>query len=373
MDIDPALRLYPGQEALTPAQETEAQRFAAERIAAQLSTEPVDEPAADALLVQSYTVAQLPPPARILWVDGPMQLVQLVVPSASLFVADHVKDDVEESVVGGVIERVRASMWWGDRGPKGWEFERDTRSAEEKSMVGDIWRSVARHVGHVESLVRQHVWTSVKGVPWHSESSWASVHAYYHANYLAVYRFFDEYLEPNDLHAFAHFNELVSGYWLGRQRAIIVRRPRVLARDAAGRLHSATGKCVEYRDGWGLYAWHGTQATEKSIMAPETLTREDFLNAPNFEMERFIQERMGDRFMAELGGQVIDAGPAGVLYEVVLGEREPKRVARYVQLQDASTARQYFLYVPSTIQTAAEAAAWSFWLYGEAYRPMQET
>ncbi|HEY7341389.1 MAG TPA: hypothetical protein VH591_10945 [Ktedonobacterales bacterium] len=202
----------------------------------------------------------------------------------------------------------------------------------------------------------------------------ASVCAYRHASDLAVYRFFDEYLGPNDLHALSHFNELVSGYWLGRRRAIIVRRPRVLARDADGRLHSATGKCVEYRDGWGFYAWHGTQATEKSVMAPETLTREDFLHARNYEVEHFIQERMGDRFMAVLGGRVIDAGPRGVLYEVVVGERETERLARYVQLQDAATARQCFKFVPPTIQTAAEAVAYILWLDdGETYRPLQET
>ena len=50
-----------------------------------------------------------------------------------------------------------------------------------------------------------------------------------------------------------------------------------------------------------------------------------------------------------------------------------ERVARYVQVQDASTPRQYFLRVPPTIQTAAEAVAWSFGLSVEDYGPAQET
>jgi hypothetical protein len=368
MDIDPALRLYPGQEALTPAQEAEAQRFAAERIAAQNSTEPVDEPAAEALLVQSYAAAHLPPPTRILWVDGPLQLVHLVPPTRR-FVAV----DMDRRVVGRVIERVRASMWWGDRGAKGWEFERDSRSAEEKSVAGHIWDSVYRHVGDGGWLVLRNLEDSVEGSLWRRRSIMASVCAYRHASDLAVYRFFDEYLGPNDLHALSHFNELVSGYWLGRRRAIIVRRPRVLARDADGRLHSATGKCVEYRDGWGFYAWHGVRVPERVIHAPETLTREDFLGENDVEVRRVIQERMGDRFVSTLGGQVIDTGPRGTLYEVRLPGDDPEGVARYVQLQDASTARQYFLRVPSTIQTAEEAVAWSFQLTVEEYRPAQET
>ena len=52
---------------------------------------------------------------------------------------------------------------------------------------------------------------------------------------------------------------------------------------------------------------------------------------------------------------------------------DPEQVARYVQVQDASTERQYFLRVPPTIQTAAEAVAWSFGLPGKEYRPEQET
>ena len=82
---------------------------------------------------------------------------------------------------------------------------------------------------------------------------------------------------------------------------------------------------------------------------------------------------MGERFVPELGGVVIDRSPRGTLYEVALPEDDPEGVARYVQVQDASTERQYFLRVPPTIQTAAEAVAWSFGLSGEDYHPADET
>jgi hypothetical protein len=107
-------------------------------------------------------------------------------------------------------------------------------------------------------------------------------------------------------------------------------------------------------------------------LSPETLTREDFLNERNIEVRRLIQERMGQRFVWELDGTFIDGGPRGVLYEVLL-PGDPEQVARYVQVQDASTERQFFLRVPPTIQTAEEAVAWSFGLSVEDYRPAQET
>ena len=52
---------------------------------------------------------------------------------------------------------------------------------------------------------------------------------------------------------------------------------------------------------------------------------------------------------------------------------DPERVARYVQVQDASTPRQYFLRVPPTVTTADEAVAWTWGMSTEQYRPSRET
>jgi hypothetical protein len=141
-----------------------------------------------------------------------------------------------------------------------------------------------------------------------------SVAAYYdtvNPPTLAFYRFFDVYFAPNDLHALAQFNERVSGHQLGKEVAFIVRRPRVLSRDEEGRLHSEMGKCLEYRDSWGFWAWHGVRVPEQVILALEVLSREDSLNEEHVEVRSVIQERMGNRFVRELGGQVMDSGPRG--------------------------------------------------------------
>ena len=174
-------------------------------------------------------------------------------------------------------------------------------------------------------------------------------------------------------HALARFNLLVSGYWLGTEDAVLTRRPKELSRDAQGRLHGADGKSIAYHDGWGWYVWHGVRVEEKVILAPEALTRNDFLNEWDVEARRIIQERMSEQFLSKVGGVMLDSGPCGTLYEVRLSEDELEGVARYVQVQDASTDRQYCLRVPPTIRTAAEAVAWSFGLSAESYAPTHET
>jgi hypothetical protein len=247
-------------------------------------------------------------------------------------------------------------------------------------LLGLITTSVeARILGQVANLVADRVADTVEaGVTADGEGAdpeervWSSVGAYYEASWLSAFSFLDSALAPNALQALAHFNQMVSGYWLGTEIALLVRRPTSLSLDERGRLHSTTGRAITYPNGWGCYAWHGVRVPEKVILAPERLSRDDFLNERNGELRRVIQERMGTRFVPELGGVVIDAGPRGALYEVALPD-DPEQVARYLQMQDASTERQYFLRVPPSIQTAAEAVAWSFGLSGEEYHPAQET
>ncbi len=82
---------------------------------------------------------------------------------------------------------------------------------------------------------------------------------------------------------------------------------------------------------------------------------------------------MGERFVSELGGIVLDSSPRGILYEVRLPADDPEGVARYVQVQDASSERRYFLRVPPSIQTAAEAVAWTFQVAEDDYHPVRET
>src|ERR1051326_3759703 len=289
--IHDQLRIRPGQEHLTWQQEAEARRFATERIAAQLSTESVDESETEALLRHAYEVAGLPPPQHIRWVDGPLHLVETL-----------------------ALQPRLDGRWWSVR-PSVGRARKDLKGRIKSSLKAHAWLKVETRVKHrVQEGVERSVMWSVYNRVWHSAPAgwhtsvkaglWASVQAYEDAPWLALYRFFDEYLAPNALHALAHFNERVSGYWLGQQEGILVRRPRLLTRDAAGCLHSEKGKCLAYHDGWGFYAWHGVQVPEKVILAPEQLTRQDWSEAENVEVRRVMQERMGSNLVSDVGGRV---------------------------------------------------------------------
>lgn len=279
---DPRFRLREGQQALTATQAAEAERFAAEHVRAQLATGPVDEQAAEELLVGAYAAARVDAPHHIHWLDGPLELVAVLAQNEHWFwvpdeyyervpqcvwddsriVADEIRllgsaggesvDDRVRRTPRNVEERLKEGLGFrlvrdvfGHVGHRTWEPVRET--------VGErIWRAVGDAVGRsLPPWIRDSIWGALDYSLWHSISAYDEVFA------MADALFIDTYFATNEARALAQFNALVSGYWLGRAVALVVRRPRLLAFDEAGRLHSTTGPCVEYRDGWGVYAWHG--------------------------------------------------------------------------------------------------------------------
>src|SRR5579859_1740556 len=102
------LKLWKGQQELTPEQEAEARRFALERIKTHLATEPVDEQEAEAWLRQAYQVAGLAPPTRIHWLDGPLQLVDTLATANGWGSAEA---SVEANVWGSAEASVEANGW----------------------------------------------------------------------------------------------------------------------------------------------------------------------------------------------------------------------------------------------------------------------
>jgi hypothetical protein len=394
--IGAALRLHRGQQTLSPEQQAEARHFVERRICAYLTTTPVDEPAAEALLAQAYKAAGLASPHHIHWLDGPLELVAVLAQSDEWHVMDElyreriphcVWDDsvIEDDEIGLLdvagpasvddrIRRVGHDVKTRLQTALGFQFVRHVRASvgwrlrDVRVAVGEgIWRAVAGAVNRpLTPWFRSSVWGAL------SYSLWHAVSAYDQADDMADLLFFDAYYAPNEARALAQFSEYVSGFWCGKTVAILVHHPTLLTFDEEGRLHNASGPSVTFRDGWEIYAWHGVCVPERFISAPDELNRDDFFGAENVETRRLIQERMGTRFVEEVGGRFIAGGAQGVLYEVDLPE-DPERVAHYVQVADPSTRREYYLRVPPTISTVEEAVAWTFGLSASEYRPAQES
>jgi hypothetical protein len=256
----PCSKIEPGQEQLTLKQEAYVYQFSAERIAAQLSCTPIDEQEAEDHLCRAYRVAGLEPP-RMNWVDSPLSLVHGPLPQsvwasvlgktwvsegntplpwAARTAVDIIAIDIKDSVLTRATESIRESV--------------------EESVMDTTWASGENSTGGSRRA----------NLP---DLLWASVRGYAQGKWFAPYRFLHEAYEETPLIHLALFNEMVSGYWLGKNEAWLVRKPRHLHHDGWS-LHDPQGMCVEYRDGWGFYAWHGTRVPEQLIRPSEHLARE---------------------------------------------------------------------------------------------------
>ena len=119
--------------------------------------------------------------------------------------------------------------------------------------------------------------------------------------------------------------------------------------------------------------WHGVRVPEYVIMRPHKITPDKIMNEQNTEVARAMLERYGqDNFIRNGGFTIQQSDDYGELYRVEFANRDEPIVA--VKVKDASTDREYFLYVPPHIQTAHEGIAWTFGYDNVTdYNPDKET
>ena len=162
------------------------------------------------------------------------------------------------------------------------------------------------------------------------------------------------------------------GYRVEQKDTLYLAPTPLVKIDELNRFHSLSKPAISWKGGTEIYMVHGVRVDKKIILHPEKLTKKDWMNESNQEVRRVIQEQMGERFVKAIGSKEIHKSSRGRLVEIDISP-DPEKVARYVEVQDSSTARKYFLRVPPGTQTADEAVAWTFGLDVESYKPEQET
>jgi hypothetical protein len=148
-------------------------------------------------------------------------------------------------------------------------------------------------------------------------------------------------------------------WWPFAGACILTERPCAIRRDENNRLHSETSAAIEYRDGWGVCAWHATRIPEEWIKNRACLTPKKAMAVTNLEQRRAAIGLLGwDNILAALKFKTIDADPdpqIGTLIEVKLSDlRAP---ARFLRVK-CGTGRSFSMGVPPTAKTAIEAQAW---------------
>jgi hypothetical protein len=336
-----------------------------------LCTKPANREKAEAGIIKAYAAVGLPAP-KIVWTTSPLAngLTREILKKLSK--EDFEKflgDSVGASVRASVGDSVRDSVWASVRASVG-------------ASVGDsVWASVGASVGDsvgasVRASVGASVWDSVRASV--GASVWDSGYGQHDAAFTAYVEFFRNELGLADqTEKWEGNREIVenAGWYLPHKNICWVsERHTTLKVDDRGRLHCEDGPALEYPDGFGIYAWHGTKIPEEWIKDKKSLTPEIALKHQNMEQRRAACEILGwAKILKQLNAKSIDRDEdpqIGELLEVDIPDIGKEKFIRVL----CGTGREFAIPVPPEMKTALQANAWTYGIEDfKAYKPEVRT
>src|SRR3990167_985612 len=360
---------------LTPDHEAKFSEYIEKWIKIGLCTDPADRPTAEKAIVESYKLAGLNPPKKIVWCGSPlsMGITRAIVLENSVrdSVRNSVKDSVKDSVGNSVRDSVRNSVWDSVR--------KLVRNSVGDSVENSVENSVKDSVGNsVGNSVRDSVWNSVYNSVRSSvyNSVGYSIYGQHDAGWLSFYDYFNEVvgLKEETYKVQGLISLAKSAGWALPYENIcwVSERHQVLNRDNRGRLHFLTGPSVMYPDGWEIYAINGVLVPEKVVKQPESYTEEEIKNEKNSEVIRVLAERLGwDKFLNIIGSKRIDVWVdprTGLVYELLdtkerRGELQPRFLKMESPTLNDGSKPFYMEPVDPGLRTAKAARKWqlAYW------------
>lgn len=192
-------------------------------------------------------------------------------------------------------------------------------------------------------------------------------------SWLSFYKYFIEVVGL-DLEKITGLLELANHTgWYNAYEDVVVfqHRPEYIKFDEDNRLHCETGPAIRYRDGYSVYAWHGTRVPAEWIENKESLTAKIALTWENVEQRRCACEILGwVKVLSSLDCKVIDSDPdpmIGDLLEVDIPDIGREKFLQVV----CGTGRTFAIPVPPEMNTALEANAWSYGVEPDLLRELE--
>jgi len=343
---------------LTPEQETQLKVYAKKWRAVGLSTEPANRPEAEKGVRLAYELAGLNPPKEIIWFDSPMKMLKApllswarILKTFNITLKLPLRLDVGRKIGWRIATQAKLDVLF------------------ELKSAGVLWSKF------LSAIPTQSLWLirSEIGIDVESEV----IYGQHDSHWLGIYDYcFNELNLVVQTQALAGLLIVAqnANWWMPfKTVCYISERPNYLNLNVENLPHCEDGQAIGYPDGWGVYAWRGVRVPEWIIMRPRDITPDKILNEENTEIARVMLERYGqDNFIRDGGFSRVQSDDYGDLYRVEFANGDEPIVA--VKVKDASSDREYFLYVPPHVRSAHEGVAWTFGYDNiEDYNPDLET
>jgi uncharacterized protein DUF6745 len=346
-----------------------------------LSCHPADRSTAERGIRLAYAAANLAPPERIIWCGGPMEIAdQLVGVSCGVPIGVNVKHEIFDSVrrrVGTLTE-----IFWKDVLCGALELNAQRRQGAEaidQAVVKAVDAKLARF-----SVRARHAASRLRGRPRllpKSSFDEAAIGPGQLAS-LAVYEYLRDATgcksETRPLRGL--WKIAASGGWLVPHEHVcwVSERPDIIRVDAEGRLHSADGAALRYRDGWSVWFWKGVEVPAWAIEHPERITLATLDCTLDPVLRRCLIEIMTpERLIASGGAKRLARDETGTLWGITWQHRGVTLDKwKAVEVVDGTPElngpyRHYVIPVPANLRTAREAVAWTYGLSAAEYADLQ--
>jgi len=329
---------------LTTEQEARFPEWVDKWIKIGLSTEPADFETFDKYIRVGYEKTDIPFPNNIIRVSSPMVGAFAASISESILRGGAVDDAVGGAVGGAVRDAIHGAVGGA------------VYDAVDDAVGGAVGDAVGGAVGGAKEIL-WHYWLG--GQFW--VGGWWGAPAY--VSFFTDVCGLELTQEVSERTiAYRKICESVSYVWPNRNFVIVCDRPAAINLDAEGRLHSETGKAIEYRDGWGLSAWHGTAIPSEWISDKNSITPEIALKWENIEQRRCACEILGwENILDQLNPESINKDDDPMIGELLEADLPGSGKERFLKVQ-CGTGRTFVLPVDPSCKTALEANLWTYGL-----------
>ena len=302
------------------------------------STEPADRPKAEAAITGLYKDRKLAAP-EFWWVQSPASgsMVRAFVAWLSK------RDEGKEKNADALVQEILASGLPQLLGKTG-----DSALSEPAVKLIVLFRA---------DLPSMDMHPHVQWPFWgQQESDWIAYYLFPHEHIRPMYKKED----LDRLYLWRDIAQSCGWWWPNTNVCMVCDRPCQLHIDEAGRLHKDEAPAMEFRDGYALYALHGTRMKPEYVMTrAEQIAPETVLAEPNVDQRRELIRKIGvERMLSKLPHKVLEQRRVGeeLMYELLsvrLADTVPD--ARYLKMLNPSIGVWHIEAVPPGTATISAA------------------
>jgi hypothetical protein len=118
------------------------------------------------------------------------------------------------------------------------------------------------------------------------------------------------------------------GWWWAFENAVVLAdRPTETHRDDQGRAHNEFGAAISFRDGWGVYAWHGSLVAKELLLRPENADPKQIRKIADPTFRQFVLDRYGSERFEATSAKRTARGKASKILSTELPRERDQRIA----------------------------------------------